>query len=151
MNITRKLRLLFRLIGPYPEYLDQVHTLTSKIHFHNILRHFVSYLVSSPSHIPTYNMHSFSIYPISGTHPVDLSFLDLVILRIRGEGCRFWSSAICSILHSSVRSFLLPPHILRSTLYSNTLNVFFLNVTCHVPRTYPQDIKWYFYYVYTNC
>jgi hypothetical protein len=123
MNITRKLHLLFRLIGPYPACLDQVHALTCHIQFHNILGHFVSYVVSSPSDIPNYN--SFNIFLISGTCPVNLIFVDLIILRTRGEEYRFCSSVICSILQPPVTSFPLPPHILRSTSYQNTLNTFF--------------------------
>lgn len=122
MNITRKLHLLFRLTGTYPEYLEQVHTLTSQIHFRNILGHFVSCVISSPPDIPTYS--SFSIFPISGTCPVNLMF-DLVILRTRGEESRFRSSTVCSILHVPVTLFPLPPYILPSTLYPNTVNMLF--------------------------
>jgi hypothetical protein len=49
--------------------------------------------------------------------------LDLIILIIFGEKCKFWSFSLCSFLQSHVTSSLFGPNVLNN-LFSNTLSLY---------------------------
>jgi hypothetical protein len=61
----------------------------------------------------------------------------LLTRTILGEEYRSSSSSLRSLLHSPVTSSLLGPHMLISTLFSNTLSLrSSLNVSDHVSQPY---------------
>ena len=75
--------------------------------------------------------------PIRATCPAHLIHLDFITRTILGEGYRSFSSLLCSFLHSSVTSSLLSPHILLSTLFSNTHSLrSSLNVSDQISQPY---------------
>jgi len=75
--------------------------------------------------------------PIVTTCLAHLNFLDLISRLIFGEEYWSLSSSLCSFLHSPVTSSLLGPNFLRSTLFSNILNLHSsLNVSDKVLHPY---------------
>ena len=70
--------------------------------------------------------HQDPIHPLSSpirvTCPAHLILLDFITRTILGEGCRSFSSSLCSLLHSPVTSSLLGPNILINTMFSYTLS-----------------------------
>jgi hypothetical protein len=66
----------------------------------------------------------------------------LITLTILGEEYKPCSSSLCSFLQPPVTSSLLGPNILRSTLFSNTLNLCSpLNVRDQVSHPYKTTVK----------
>ena len=74
-----------------------------------------------PGHHPVYTF-SLSHTCYMSAH---LIILDLITRKICGEVYIPLSSSICSFLHSHITSSLLVSNILLSTLFSNTLVLFF--------------------------
>jgi len=72
-----------------------------------------------PYQNPVYN----SPAHILATCPANIILFDLITRIIFGEVYRSLSSSLCSFLHSTGTSSLLGPHILLSTLFSNTLSL----------------------------
>ena len=64
--------------------------------------------------------------PIRSTCPAHLILLDLIARIVYGEEYGSLSSSLCSYLHSPVTSPFLGPHILLSTVFSNTVILFLL-------------------------
>jgi hypothetical protein len=64
--------------------------------------------------------------------PTHLMLLYLIIIIISGEDYKICSSSLCNLLQPPVASTLLGPNILRSTLFSNTLNL------CYSPNVRDQ-------------
>jgi hypothetical protein len=74
------------------------------------------------------------MYAICVSH---LTHLDLICLMLFGDEHKLWSSPLCNLLHSPIISSLLGPHILLSTLFSNTVDqCFSLEVRDQASHTY---------------
>ena len=73
----------------------------------------------------------------SATCPAHLLLLDLITRIMFGEEDRSLSTSLCSLLHSPVSSSLSGPHVLLSTLFSNTPSLrSSLSVSDHVSHPY---------------
>ena len=70
--------------------------------------------------------HQDPIHPLSSptraTCPAHLILLDFITRTILGEEYRWFSSSLCSLLHSPVTSSLLGTNIPLNTMFSNTLS-----------------------------
>jgi hypothetical protein len=69
-------------------------------------------------------LYEFPIYPMRATCLAHLILLDLVIWIVSADAYKLLRSPLRSLLQPPATSFLLGPHILLSTLFSNTLNRF---------------------------
>ena len=60
--------------------------------------------------------------PIRATCPAHLILLDFITRTLLGEEYKWFSSSLCSLLHSPVTSSLLGPNVFLNTMFSNTLS-----------------------------
>jgi hypothetical protein len=91
----------------------------------------VSFLLGYP---PKFYIHS---SPIRATCPAYLILFDFIILIILGEEYNLWSSSFCRFRQPPITSSLFGPNILLSTLFSNTLSLwFFPNIRNQISRPY---------------
>ena len=74
-----------------------------------------------PSGFPTKTLYT--LLPKHAECPAYLIPLDLITRTILGEEYRSLSSSLCSFLHFHLTWSLLGPHILLSSLFSNTLTL----------------------------
>jgi len=65
------------------------------------------------------------IFPICATCPTNLIIPDQINRTIFVEHYKSCSFSLCIFLHSPVTSFLLDPNIFLSTIFSNTLSLYF--------------------------
>jgi hypothetical protein len=124
----------------------------SKTHFNIIL---------SPTSTPS--LWSLSFWPPQQT-PLRIHFLshacyilchvillDLIILILLGEEYKLCSSSLCNFLHSPATSFLLGPHILLNTLFSNTFSPYSsLNIRYQVLQYIKGQPKLYFFFIFQS-
>jgi hypothetical protein len=88
---------------------------------------------------PTNNICAFLFSPIRATWHAHLILRDLItlIVLVLGEEHKRRSSSLCSLLNPPVTSSLFGPNITFSTLFLNTLGLYFsLNVRDKVSRPY---------------
>ena len=109
--------------APILSQLDPVHTPPHSTSWRSMLilsSHLCLGLPSGliPSGFPTKTLYT-PLLCIHATYPAHL-FLDFMTRTILGEEYRWWSSSLCSYLHSPVTSSLLGPNILLNTLFWNT-------------------------------
>jgi len=80
--------------------------------------------------------------PIRATCPAHLILLDFITRTMLGERYKSFSSSLCNLLHSPVKSSLLGPNILLYTICSNTLSFLFpRNVNDQVSHPYKKPAK----------
>jgi hypothetical protein len=93
-----------------------------KIHFNIILVSMprFSAMVSSLSTFQPKFFEHFSSPPCARHAPSHLAVLDLIKI-IFGKKNKLWTSSLCNFLQPPVTSSIFGPHILLSTLFSNTL------------------------------
>ena len=72
---------------------------------------------------PLQTLYTPLVSTILVTCPAHLTLPDLITRTILGEEYKSLSSSSCNVLHSCVRTSLLVPNILLSTLFSNTLSL----------------------------
>jgi len=88
-----------------------------------------------PSGFPIKILYAFFFSPMRATCAVDPILVDLITLIRFDETYILWSSSLWGLLQPPAISSLVSPHILPSTLFSNTLNLCsFLSVRDQVPR-----------------
>jgi hypothetical protein len=107
--------------------IHSIPPLYSPLRFILILSSHIHLRISSwllPFGFPTNILYAF-ISPICAKFPAYFIFLDLIILIIKGQEYKLWSSSLYSFLQSPVTSSLFGPNILLSTLFSNTLSLSF--------------------------
>jgi hypothetical protein len=68
-------------------------------------------------------LHAFPISPMRATCLTHHTVLELIILIMFGEECKWWSSSLHNFLRPPVTSPLIDPNILLSILFSNNLNL----------------------------
>jgi len=130
---------------PILNQMNPVHTLPSYFLRFILLQSFRLHLgflsCLLPSGFPTKIFYAFFISPVHAICTAHLILLDLITLVIFGEAYKVWSSSICSLLQPPETSSLLGPNILLSTLFSNTLDLFF--PLCETEYYKTLDKKWW--------
>ena len=95
-----------------------------------------------PSGLSTKILRALLLSPIRTIFPAHHITLDLISRIIFGEEYRSWNSSLRDHLHSSGTPSLLGPHILLSTLFSNTRSLrSSLNVSDQVSHTHKTTRK----------
>ena len=118
-----------------PVHASSFHIL--KIHF-NIILPFTPMFLSGlfPLGLPTKTLYVQLLSTISATCPTHPILLDLTTSVIFGE-YRTYSSLLSSLLHSPITSYHLGTNIFLSTLFWNTLSLYFsFNVRHQVSHPY---------------
>jgi hypothetical protein len=92
------------------------------------------------SFLPVSPLYDFS--PIRATLPVHHIVRDLIIIILFGEDYKIWSSLLYSCVRPPIMKSLSGPHILLSTLFSNTLRLrAFLNIRGQISHPYKSTGK----------
>ena len=103
-----------------------------------------SYALRFPHHNPVCS----SPLPIRATCSASLIILGFITRIIFVDKNVSYSSLLCSLLHSSVTSFLLAPNIFLSTLFLNTRSLCSsFNMTEQVSHPYKATFKFVILYI----